>query len=194
MILNKNSLAATLSLQDIRAALDAISALSALSQQNNHPQITLLTLVMRLRILIDNNLWDQVEDALYKCETALGLSYDDTLSSLSSPSATATPATPSKKRKRSDISQLLFCSTTAATKDLDQFISFEDPLEASLAIQVLILGIIYYTHIGSAGRSSPRLTHLHALCDGGALELCPEGTVQVSGLESIVDVFFPVLY
>jgi len=179
---NKNNVVNALSLQDVHAALDALSALAALSQQNSHPQITLLTLVMRLRILIDNCVWNQVKDALSKCETALGLSYDD---SLSPPSPSAAHGMTSRKRKRSDMNiSHQFRSTTSpdcpTTNHSDQFISFEDPLETSLAIQVLILGVVYHTHVGSAALSAPRLSHLHALCDGGALELFPEGIVQVS--------------
>jgi len=47
------------------------------------------------------------------------------------------------------------------------YIAYMNPLESSLAQQVLILGMILYTHLGRADEAEERMRHLHALFDGG---------------------------
>ena len=53
-------------------------------------------------------------------------------------------------------------------------------VDPPLAIQVIILAVVYDIHTGAAPQFAPRLSRLHALCDGGALDLFREGLVQVS--------------
>lgn len=154
--------------KDIFSALHALSSLGTLSQ---HPHITLLTLLTRLRILVDAGMWAEVGQALGACERALGVSYASSPSSSSEPK-THTPTPMGKKRPREE-----------------HFISFENPLEASVAVQVLLIGIVFYTSRAGAADSagagvgakeaSERLAHLHALCDAGVLEEFGRGVVQV---------------
>ncbi|KAI0066715.1 hypothetical protein BV25DRAFT_1849368 [Artomyces pyxidatus] len=79
-----------------------------------------------------------------------------------------------------DASECALGLSYASSKDGGQsFIAFTDPIEALLAIHILILSVTYYTHIGSSSAVSPRLSHLHALLDSGALDKFPEGIVDI---------------
>jgi hypothetical protein len=59
------------------------------------------------------------------------------------------------------------------------FLDFENPFECAMALHTLIISIIYYTHTGASADASPRLSHLHALLDAGALTRMPDGVVPV---------------
>lgn len=61
----------------------------------------------------------------------------------------------------------------------DDFIFFEDPFEAAMAVHTLIMSVIYYTYVGVASEAAPRLSHLHALLDSSVLDKFPDGIVQV---------------
>lgn len=50
-----------------------------------------------------------------------------------------------------------------------------------MAVHTLMMAVVYFTHIGSHAETSPRLSHLHALLDSGALEKFAEGIVEVCG-------------
>lgn len=144
--------------QDVNAALAAIQDLETLSKQQNHSKITLLAHVLRLRILTTSNQWSEIPQSLQIVETALGLSYD--------PTTTPKPPRPPVQEK--------------SKKPEERLIFFENPFEASMAIHVIFIGVVYYTYVGDASRSSPRLSHLHGLLDGGALETFADGVVSVS--------------
>ncbi|KAF9812532.1 hypothetical protein IEO21_06171 [Rhodonia placenta] len=63
-----------------------------------------------------------------------------------------------------------------------------------MAAHVLIMSVIYFTHIGIAAEGSPRLSHLHALLDSGALDTFPNGTAEITFRSSpslIVEVTHP---
>jgi len=57
----------------------------------------------------------------------------------------------------------------------ETYIAYTNPLESSLAQQVLILGMILYTHLGRADEAEERMRHLHALFDGG-FALCDDSS------------------
>lgn len=116
-------------------------------------RVTLLAKALRLRILAGAEDWTRAGAALAECEAALGLEYD------SSPPARnrQVPLTPPRAQP-----------------------VFEEAFEAAMAIQVLLLGVMYWTHVGVAAEAAPRLAHLHAALDGGALDKFKDGTVEVS--------------
>lgn len=147
--------------QDINAALAAVLNIESLSLRHKHSRITLLCHVLRLRILLAAGMWTEAADALPKTEYVLGLSYD----SADTPKPGQQSNLPPKAMK--------------PTKDDATFIFFEDPFEASMAVHTLMMSAVYFTHIGSAAEAAPRLSHLHALLDAGALEKFPDGTVEV---------------
>ncbi|KAH7924786.1 hypothetical protein BV22DRAFT_1034747 [Leucogyrophana mollusca] len=155
-------------IQDIHAALDAVSALQELGVKNSHPHVVLLTHVLRLRICVAAGMWDRVQDALNTCELVLGLSY--------APSGQST--NPSQQPQHQ--SQSTQSSVDVGPKAPQEFISFEDPFEVSMALHVLIIGVTFYTHAGRHAEASPRLSHLHALLDSGALEKFPHGIVEIT--------------
>lgn len=138
--------------------------MEALSLNQKHTQITLLAHVLRLRILVAANMWGEVAGALQRVEAALGLSYQ--------------PATTPKPRHPGDPSS----SSTGQLQpqSTEEFIFFDNPLEAAMAVHTLMMSVVYFTHIGSAAEAGPRLSHLHALLDSGALDKFPEGAVEVS--------------
>ena len=114
--------------------------------------MVLLTHVLRLRILVDAAMWDNVEDSLSLAESALGLIYED-----------APPPSSSKEERGGE---------------KENCIVFENAFEASMAVHTLILGVVYYTHVGQASKASPRLSHLHGLLDSDILKLFPNGTLK----------------
>ncbi|KAI0348201.1 hypothetical protein BDW22DRAFT_1424406 [Trametopsis cervina] len=152
--------------QDINAALSALQDMEDLSLLHGHTRITLLAQVLRLRMLIAAGIWNQVPSAICNIEYALGLSYN-----------TAPP--PVARQPSTHLPQ------TAQPTDIPEsqnatFIFFESPFEAAIAVHTILMTVIYFTHTGSATEVSPRLSHLHALLDSGALEKFPDGTVEVS--------------
>ena len=177
--------------------------------------MTLLAHVLRLKLLIDHaeaegrGAWgEEVRDALGMCERGLGVSY---ASSTSARDTTPTkknkaPLTPQSKNLNQTPNQTPHTPLKTPSKPTPSkhthFIAYTSPLESSLALVVLTLGVLYYTHIGSAEEARERLRHLHALCDydsdsdgqdgggeerGGALGKLGGGYVQV-GLSH----FFPL--
>lgn len=136
--------------QDIHAALSAIGDLEGIANKKGHKGVALLSRVLRLRILVAASMWADVPEALKVAEQALGLSYQ--------PSTTPKPRKPGQQ---------------------EEFISFEDSFEAAMAVHLLMMSVVFFTHVGNAEEASPRLSHLHALMDSGALEKFPDGIVEV---------------
>ncbi|KAI5120577.1 hypothetical protein M0805_002527 [Coniferiporia weirii] len=136
---------------NLKLAFSTIQDLLSASEQLGDPSVKLLTHVLRLRTLVDAGMWESVGDSLSLAESALGMSYDASL-----------PLSSDKGKKK------------------EEFLSFENPFEAAMAVHTLIVGVVYYTHLGRSKASSPRLTHLHALLDSDALTLFPNGTVDIS--------------
>ena len=141
---------------DAHTALEAVDTLHALALQRAHPHVALLAQVLRVQLLAMRQQWALVHPALDAAEVALGLSYV-------APQPGAGSAAKDVKDPRRE--------TT--------FVSFDDPFEALMAIHTLILGVTFFTSAGLAADASPRLSHLHALLDAGALDHFPYGIVQV---------------
>jgi hypothetical protein len=138
---------------DLKATFGTIQTLLSAAEAYKDPAVSILTHILRLRILVDAAMWDSVEDSLALAESILGLSYND-------------DPTPTSKE--------------AKMKAKDDFITFENPFEASMAVHTLLLGVMFYTHVGKARIASPRLSHLHALLDYDVLKLFRNGTIEVS--------------
>jgi hypothetical protein len=156
---SRNSLP-TNSLQDTHAALSAVQDMESLSLKHGHTRITLLALILRLRIAVAANMWQDAGSAISRVEAALGLSYD--------------PSNSSKVRQPAALA-----STKEACSKETTFVFFESPFEAAMAVHGLIMSVLYFTHAGLAAEAAPRLSHLHALLDSGALEKFPDGTIEV---------------
>ncbi|TDL19376.1 hypothetical protein BD410DRAFT_752259 [Rickenella mellea] len=145
--------ALALSPPDLPSVFSTIQDLHDLSRRLADPRVTLLTHVIRLRTLVDAGMWEGVAASLQLAESVLGLSYD-----------TNTYIPPAQRKE----------------KEKEQaFVFFEDALEAAMAIHVLVLGVVYFTHTGASKDASPRLSHLHALLDSDALNLFADGTVDI---------------
>ncbi|KAH9942974.1 hypothetical protein B0H21DRAFT_749241 [Amylocystis lapponica] len=153
--------------QDINAALSAVQDLEALATQNAHAHVKLLALVLRVRILVASGMWADVLAALLCAENVLGLSYE--------------PASTPKVRK-----PLAPADHTSQTvppgvpPQETEFIYFEDAFEAAMVVHLLIMAVVFHTHLGNAADASPRLSHLHALLDSGALDKFPSGYVEIA--------------
>ena len=141
---------------DAHTALQAVDTLHALALQRVHPHVALLAQVLRIQLLVMRQQWALVHSALDAAEAALGLSYV-------APQPGAGSSTKDVKDPRRE--------TT--------FVSFDDPFEVLMAVHTLILGVTFFTSAGLGADASPRLSHLHALLDAGALDHFPDGIVQV---------------
>ncbi|KAI0776328.1 hypothetical protein BD413DRAFT_470228 [Trametes elegans] len=157
--------------QDVHAALAVVQELEERATKQQHKQVALLGRVLRARIQVAAGMWADVHAAVQSAEVALGLSYE----------AAATPR-PRKPRPEQG-------------KQPEQtFIMFEDAFEAAMAVHLLILSIVYHTHVGEAAQVSPRLSHLHALLDSEVLEMFPDGYVEIAlpeGPSLVVQVTHP---
>ncbi|EGO18936.1 hypothetical protein SERLADRAFT_418607 [Serpula lacrymans var. lacrymans S7.9] len=159
--------------QDIYAALDAVNALQSVAINNAHPRIVLLTHVLNLRICTAAEMWDRVQLSLSSAEGALGLSYDPAAPGpIPQPQHAAALGVPTS----ADVTP----KAAGTPAQESTFVFFEDPFEVSMALHTLMIGVTFYTHVGLALESSPRLSHLHALLDSGALERFPLGIVEVT--------------
>ncbi|GJE89523.1 hypothetical protein PsYK624_056250 [Phanerochaete sordida] len=171
--------------QDIHAALASVSDMEALSVSQKHKRVTLLASVLRMRILVAASMWDQIPEILQRIEGQLGLSYEPL-------------ATPKARRPDETSSSSTGQQHGQSGRVEDNFICFDDQLDAAMAIHMLMMAIVYFTHIGSAAEASPRLSHLHALLDTGAVDQFAEGTVEVklpAGPPLVIQVTHPrVIY
>ena len=104
-------------------------------------------------------MWSDVAKALQHVEAALGLSYE--------------PAITTKQKPQDG------APSTANNKRMESFIFFEDSFESAMVVHTLMMSVVYFTHICNHAEASPRLSHLHALLDSGALDKFPEGIVEV---------------
>jgi hypothetical protein len=149
-------------IQDVHAALTALSTLETLSIKSGHQQVTILAHLTRLRLLVSSGLWDQAETALRAAEDSLGLNY-----------------TPNSTRDPSSGSQ----SSDKTVKQLIEHPMFTDlPFERSMALHALLISVVYYTYAGNDAASTARLGHLHALMDNDALKGLETGIVEVSNV------------
>ncbi|KAI0041400.1 hypothetical protein FA95DRAFT_1548791 [Auriscalpium vulgare] len=134
-------------------AQDAHNALAALGalEESALSQVALLARVVRLHTLVAHAQHADVPAALAAAERAFGLSYAE--GAAASPRKDGAPP--------------------------ETFIAFADPVEELLALHTLVLGIAHHTHAGVAAAASPRLSHLHALLDSGALDRHSEGVLEI---------------
>ncbi|KAJ3557467.1 hypothetical protein NM688_g1462 [Phlebia brevispora] len=160
----------TQSPQDIHAALASVTDIQTMAHAQGHSRIILLSHVLRLRILVAANMWGEVAATIQHAEVGLGLSYE--------PATTPRPRTHAaapvgKENVRAPQEQ-----EKPRAEERDEFISYEDSFEAAMAVHTLMMSIIYFTHVGAAAEAAPRLSHLHALLDSGALDKFPDGVVE----------------
>lgn len=139
-----------LSANEFHAALTLVDKLRDSSFHHQHSHITLLSHVLRLRILVVGEFWSDAGLASRSAEDALGLRYE-TVSVLASTPPTTSPT----------------------------YIDFEDRFECAMALHTLVLGIIYYAKTGISSESSVRLSHLHALLDAKSLGCLGDGSIKV---------------
>ena len=142
----------------------------AIEQQHN--QVALLARVLRTRILVAASMWADVSEAIQCAENALGLSYEA--------ASTPKPRKPLHPSQGNGAKDTGAKTNTQAAPAEQTFIMFVDPFEAAMAVHLLMLSVVYYTHSGEAAQVSPRLSHLHALLDSEVLDKFPEGYVEVS--------------
>lgn len=160
------------SAQDVHAALAAVQELEEKATKQKHNQVALLARVLRTRMLVAASMWADVQDAIQLAEAALGLSYE--------PASTPKPRKPLQPSQGNGATDAGARQATQPPPPEQTFIMFEDPFEAAMAVHLLMLSIVYYTHVGEAAQVSPRLSHLHALLDSEVLNTFPDGYVEVS--------------
>ena len=117
-----------------------------------------------------------MRESIWRAEAALGLSYE--------PASTPKPRKPLEQSQGNGVAEAGSGKQPAKMKGPavaeQTFIMFENPFEAAMAVHLLILAVVYYTHAGEAAEVSPRLSHLHALLDSDVLDKFPDGHVEAS--------------
>ncbi|KDR86097.1 hypothetical protein GALMADRAFT_235330 [Galerina marginata CBS 339.88] len=135
-------------------SLGAIRDLHDLAKLNNHREVVLFAMVLELRDLAHNGIWNRVGESLNNAEKDLNLLFEPVEESKGP--LNASPAVPGKTK-----------------------------IEKVLIIHVLVIGILFYTYIGSSKDTQCRIKKLHEMLDGGAL--------QAFGVSGIVDIDLPDL-
>lgn len=162
-----------LTAHDIQAALAAVQDLETVSIQLRNPKITLLAYVLRLRVLAASEQWSEIPQVLSRVEAALGLSYEPCLTP-------KPPKPPTGSQAGSSIPPNGTQNpTTKVKRETEMFVFFENPYEACMALHILVIAVIYYTHVGDSAQVVPRLSHLHGMLDACALDKFQEGIVEV---------------
>ncbi|KAI1791986.1 hypothetical protein LXA43DRAFT_1181381 [Ganoderma leucocontextum] len=172
--------------QDVHAALAAVQELEDRATKQNHNHVALLARVLRTRIRVAAGMWADVRDAIQRAEVALGLSYE--------PTSTPKPRKPLEQSQGNGVTDPGGKPTSVPTPVEQMFIMFENPFEAAMAVHLLMLSVVYYTHVGEAAEVSPRLSHLHALLDSEVLDKFPDGHVEImlpDGPSLVVQVTHP---
>ena len=159
--------------QDVHAALAAVEELEDRATRQNHNHVALLARVLSTRIRVAAGMWGDVREAIRRAEAALGLSYE--------PASTPKPRKPLQQSQSNGVADVGGKPVKVpAPAIIEQtFIMFENPFEAAMAVHLLMLSVIYYTHSGEAAEVSPRVSHLHALLDSEVLDKFPDGHVEV---------------
>ena len=163
--------------QDVHAALAAVEELEDRATRQNHNHVALLARVLSTRIRVAAGMWGDVREAIRRAEAALGLSYE--------PASTPKPRKPLQQSQRNGVGVGVAdvggkpAKVPAPAVVEQTFIMFENPFEAAMAVHLLMLSVVYYTHSGEAAEVSPRLSHLHALLDSEVLDKFPDGHVEV---------------
>ncbi|TBU25863.1 hypothetical protein BD311DRAFT_867198 [Dichomitus squalens] len=158
------------SLQDVHAALAAVQELEDRATAQCHKQVALLARVLRTRILVAAGMWADVRDAAQRSEAALGLSYE--------PMATPKARKPLQPSQSNGVAGAGKANAPPPTEQT--FIMFDNTFEAAMAVHLLMLSVVYYTHTGEAAEVSPRLSHLHALLDSEILDKFPDGLIELA--------------
>ncbi|KAG7100224.1 hypothetical protein E1B28_001999 [Marasmius oreades] len=188
--------------QDTRAVLTAIQNMQNIAIKSNHSHVTLLTRVLRLRLLMSSGQLVQVEEALSSAEEGLGIEYPAERSQKQpdSPSrgglrvadinTSHLPSlSPFKLNRLNENHSLSSSADKASVQAVPSYKTFSDPFSTSMALHTLIIGVVFYTYAGSAVDSSQRLSHLHALLDSGVLKFpSAEDPCRASG---IIEIPFP---
>ena len=147
---------------EVGFALANVEDILSQAQRSQHVDVCVLARVLRLQILVSGGVWGEVGDALRTAELALGLVFDSSDSSSKPISEDATPG------------------RTEVTPTINP--PSENAFEGCMAVHTLIIGVIFYTHVGGAMEASARLARLHAMLDEGVLERFPQGIVEVGGV------------
>uniref|UniRef100_A0A5K1JYP9 Probable 3-oxoacyl-[acyl-carrier-protein] reductase oxidoreductase (EC) n=1 Tax=Ganoderma boninense TaxID=34458 RepID=A0A5K1JYP9_9APHY len=173
--------------QDVHAALAAVQELEDRATHHNHNHVALLARVLNTRIRVAAGMWGDLRDTIRHAEAALGLSYE--------PASTPKPRKPLEQSQGNGVAEAGGKPGKASAPVVEQtFIMFENPFEAAMAVHLLMLAVVYYTHAGEAAEVSPRLSHLHALLDSEVLEKFPDGYVEIAlpdGPSLVVQVTHP---
>ncbi|OCH87544.1 hypothetical protein OBBRIDRAFT_796085 [Obba rivulosa] len=152
--------------QDVHAALATVQDLEGLARKLGHDRVAILARVLRVRILIASELWEDLPEALARAEEALGLSY--------------VPASTPKQGKPPANANGGAGSPPDAQVSQTNHPIFEETFEAAMALHLLMLSVVFFTYVGNAMEVTPRLAHLHLLLDSGALDKFPNGIVEIS--------------
>ncbi|KAF9040454.1 hypothetical protein BDZ89DRAFT_347994 [Hymenopellis radicata] len=159
-----------LTAKDTQAALSAIQAFVSHAENAQHHGVKLFGLLIRLRLLISSGLWDRVGDALTLAEEALGFDFTD--SGKGTDKSILVPISNAPQQTSEN-------STSSPSKTLPTLPHFPDKLSEVMAIHILIVGVVFYTYVGNAASTAPRLTQLHMLMDSGSWKDTESGVVEI---------------
>lgn len=132
---------------DIQAALQTLSTLRSLAEQNGHTDVVRLANVMKLRTLVRADRWhaqpgpggggQSVAGCLIEVERVLGFDFSEQVAGIAQSTIPVVPPS---------------------------------PFTINLQTHALIIAVLYYTIIGSSAQSSARLKKLHEILDANSAE------------------------
>lgn len=137
--------------------------LEDLSIKNEHSQITTVSHLLRLKILVSYGIWAQVDTALQAAEDSLGLIFE-----------------PDEREDAGQQQQQDPVATSPTSRKQREYKTFPGAFDAAMAVHILMIGVIFHAHSGSEYDMSVRLGHLHFLMDRGDFKGGGNGIVEVS--------------
>ncbi|KAF8167157.1 hypothetical protein B0H34DRAFT_791923 [Crassisporium funariophilum] len=158
-------------------ARGAIRDLHELATRNGHRSIELLALVLELKDLMHNGVWNDVGPSLSGVEDALGLGLEFRVDAVRV--AAAASGADVNVEATGTVTDRSVVSGQGNAAKVDGMSS----LEKVLVVHVLLIGVIYYTYIGDNTNAQTRMKKLHDLLDTDVL--------QAFGPHGIIDVPFP---
>lgn len=142
--------------------LGAVHDLQEVATQNNHRDIVSLGMILELRELMANGMWQKVYEALKNTEEQLNIT------------------------KEIDVVEKNSVDNTSPSQD-DGSNSIRLPADSNLKkvliVHALVIGTLFYTYVGGDAKAQSRMKKLHELLDCGALD--------AFGNSGIVTVGFP---
>jgi len=174
---------------DSSAARGALRKLQAVAQGRGDLHVVSLALLLSLRLDMDVENWNGAGQLCLEAESSLSLVFSDCATS--SQTGSTGDSTPTLQQKTPEMPASQGSSSSTSTLPATPFV-------LCLKVQVLVLSVIYHTHINASKAAAARLALLHQTLDSKAYASftdCVQEVDLASGPPLVITVTHPrILY